>query len=944
MTRILFLLIAATSLVRAELSFDRDVRPVLAAACLQCHGPDAATRKAGLRLDTREGAFALLESGKRAVVPGKPEASELLARLDHSIYPDADERMPPAESGKTVSAAQRQLLRRWIEQGATWQEHWSSRPLQTVNIPATKTDWARNPVDAFIERGHHARDLKPAPEADRLTLIRRLHYDLIGLPPTPEQVAAFVADPSPYAVERLVDRLLASPHYGERWGRHWLDVVKYADSHGYDKDKPRPHAWPYRDYVIRAFNEDKAYPDFVREQLAADVFAPDDPGAIAALGFIAAGPWDFIGHSEVPESKIDGKVARNLDRDDMVCNTLNTFTSTTIQCARCHNHKFDPITMEHYYSLQAVFASIDRANRTIDADPAITQQRREFQAALKRLDAKLKELEPAAANKSRYPPEHGWHSQMVTRPDIEKWVQVDLGKAQPIEQIVLRACHDDFGGIGAGFGFPLRFRVEVSNDAAFEQGVVVVQDQDTDLPNPKLEPHIIRSRQRARHLRVTATKLFHRVDRHMVAFAELEVRDTAGTNLAAGKPVRSLDSIQAPNRWRRSNLTDGKFPVANKAKTPPSPEQKSNQTLREQTQKERRQIETKLAALPPAQRVYVGTVHQGNGNFRGRAGLGPREIRILHRGEVTQPGAAVQPGTVPLLPGVDWQFDLPANHDESARRQALAEWIVHDDHPLTWRSIVNRVWQHHFGRGLVDSPNDFGRMGQTPSHPELLDWLAAGFRDDPSFKRLHRLLVTSSTYRQASRHHAAFAKRDGDNAYLWRMNRRRLDAESLRDSVLAVSGKLDPRMGGPGYYLFKLEQTANSPHYEYHKHDPEDAASHRRAVYRFVVRSQPDPFMTTLDCADSSQSTPKRDETLTALQALSLLNNKFNVAMARHFAARVEREVEGLPAQVERAYQLATGRVPDAERLAELTAYARAHGLPNLCRLLFNLNEFLYLD
>ena len=358
-----------------------------------------------------------------------------------------------------------------------------------------------------------------------------------------------------------------------------------------------------------------------------------------------------------------------------------------------------------------------------------------------------------------------------------------------------------------------------------------------------------------------------------------------------------------------------------------------------------KQTNGKIAGIPKGNMVYAVATHfKSQGNFKPTNGK-PRPIRFLHRGDVTQPGEEVSPGTLPIFKEEAWQFDLPEKHDESARRAALAKWLVRKDHPLTWRTIANRVWQWHFGQGLVPSPNDFGELGQTPSHPELLDWLALRFRNQGgSFKKMHKLLVMSATYRQTSNGNESFAKADSGNQLLWRMNRRKLSAEEIRDAILSVSGKLNLDMGGPGYYLFALEKTAHSPHYEYHKFNPEDVKSHRRSVYRFIVRSQPNPFMTTLDCADSSQSTPKRNETLTALQALSLLNNKFSIAMARHFASRLEREAKDLTEQVKRGHLLVTGRTPVKEEADLLVRYAQKHDLQNLCRALFNLSEFTYLD
>jgi hypothetical protein len=346
--------------------------------------------------------------------------------------------------------------------------------------------------------------------------------------------------------------------------------------------------------------------------------------------------------------------------------------------------------------------------------------------------------------------------------------------------------------------------------------------------------------------------------------------------------------------------------------------------------------------------VYAAATHfQPRGNFKPTEGV-PREIYRLHRGNVQQPRELVSPGLLPISEGNDWR--LESEMSDSDRRAALARWLTRSDHPLLWRSIVNRIWQYHFGAGLVATPNDFGRMGAEPTHPELLDWLAAEFRDGgQSFKRLHRMIVTSSVYRQSSDSEPTNAAIDGSNQFLWRMNRRRLSAEEIRDSILAVSGALDTKMGGPGYYLFELEKTAHSPHFEYHKFDPSDVASHRRSVYRFVVRSQPDPYMTTLDCADSSQSTPRRIETLTSLQALSLLNNRFNLVMASRFADRLRGQCTDPSTinpldQVDRAMMLVTGRTANERERIELARYAEQHGLENFCRLLMNLSEFVFVD
>jgi hypothetical protein len=701
--------------------FVERVAPILEMRCVSCH--EGTKPKGGLSFATRKQFRAGGDSGP-VVVAGRPDESLLLA------YISGDEPQMPKD-GPPLSAAEADAIREWIAHGAAWPEDvelfdkrqhdldwWSLRPLRRPTPPEVDSDWLRTPIDAFVLAKLQEQKLSPSAAADRRTLIRRLYFDLVGLPPSYEEVEAFVADNDSRAYEKLVDRLLASSHYGERWGRHWLDVVHYGDSHGYDKDKLRPNAWPYRDYVIRAFNEDKPYSRFVEEQVAGDVLYSGTTDGIVATGFLVAGPFDFVGQIEVAEGTLSKAVTRNLDRDDMASTTIATFNSMTAHCARCHNHKFDPITQEDYYSLQAVFAGIDRADRpyAVGAD----------------------------------------------------------GKSP----LVVFAAATDFA------------------------------------PQDKFVP------------------------------------------------------------------TKGK----------------------------------------------------------------PRPIHVLKRGNESAPGPEVGPGTCGYLPELGSRFVVDSNADEGARRAALARWLVDKRNPLTWRSIVNRVWQYHFGRGIVDSPNDFGRMGALPTHPELLDWLAAEFRNGrPSIKQLHRLICTSAVYRQSSNGNEAHEKIDGANQFLWRMNRRKLEAETVRDSVLAVAGKLDTTPGGPGYRAFGFVDD-HSPHYKYDEYDPDDPLSHRRSVYRLIVRSVPDPFMATLDCADASALVAKRNETVTPLQSLAMLNNKFMVRMAEHFAERITPLGADNAARLRSACRLALARDPSDAELAKIVAYADSHGLANACRLIFNMNEFVFVD
>jgi cytochrome c553 len=961
-----------------RIDFDRDIRPLLAQHCYACHGPSK--QKGGLRLDRKPAALKGGDSGP-VIVPGKADES-LVVRLTAGL--EEDRVMPP--KGERLASQQVAALRAWVDQGAEWpgtdggedgRDWWSLRPLHRPAVPAI-AGGGRNPIDAFVRAKLREKGLAPAPQAGRRTLARRLYFDLIGLPPTPEELEAFVGDPAADAYERLVDRLLASPHHGERWARHWLDVVHYGDTHGYDKDQPRPAAWPYRDYLIRSFNADRPYGQFVREQVAGDVLEPDTADGVIAMGFIAAGPWDLIGHAEVPETKIDGKIARHLDRDDMVSSTINTFVSLTVQCAQCHNHKFDPITQEDYYRLQAVFAALDRADRPYHNNPAAARKAAELSARREALKKRQDELK-SAVNRAAGPAlaeldrriavasvpalaraEFGYHSAVEPKQDPSKWVQADLGRSMAPDRVVLWGCHDDFNNIGAGFGFPVRFKVEMSDDPSFHAGVMPVADcTGSDVPNAGITSRSLPARgAKGRYVRVTATKLAPRQNDFNFALAELEVLDAGGTNLARGSAVTALDTIEVPPRWSRANLVDGFAPgqggagdlarltQERQALVARVTDASTAQALAE-VAAELARVSAELAKVPPAGLVYAGTIHNGGGAaFRGTGPDGgkPRPIFVLRRGDIRSPGQEVGPSALNLLADLPGTFDLSAGHTEGDRRAALARWLTDSRNVLAWRSIVNRVWQYHFGRGIVATPNDFGRMGQLPTHPELLDWLAVEFRDGgQSLKALHRLIVTSATYRQTSSGNPAAEAIDAGNAYLWRMNRRKLEAEAVRDAVLAVAGKLDPTMYGPAFQDFVVEHPEHSPHYEYQLHQPDDPKTFRRAVYRFLVRSRPQPFMAALDCADPSMQVDRRNETGSPLQALALYNNGFMLTLARRLAARVERA--GGPAeQTAAAYRLALGRAPGPAEQQALADHAGQYGLESACRVILNLNEFVFVD
>jgi hypothetical protein len=749
--------------------FETRIRPVLVEKCYACHSSRAEKLKGGLRLDTRAGVRGGGDSGP-AIVPGKPEESTLLLAIAHT---DEFSKMPPKEKLPDRVIADFHL---WVEMGApdpreAWAaspekparaesskantDWWSLRRIADPPVPTLTPDeagWARTPIDAFILAGLRAKGLKPSPQADRRTLIRRLSFDLTGLPPTPDEIDVFLADAAPDAYERLVDRLLASPHHGERWARHWMDLVHFAETHGHDQDRIRPNAWPYRDYLIASFNRDTPYSRFIQEQVAADALFPDEPGLAVALGMVAAGPWDESSLRDIRDDSIDRQIGFYIDRDDMVSTVISSFASLTVHCARCHDHKFDPITQEEYYGLQAVFAGVDRAERPYDPDPETARRRRSLEAIRKAL---------------------------------------------------------------------------APSDPAFMREVI---------------------------------------DRRL---AELPHR----------KLVYAAASDFAPDGSHK----------------------------------------------PPG---------------------GPRPVQILRRGDIHKPGPAALPGALSCIAALPWRFAIADPKAEAPRRVALAKWLSDPRNPLVYRSIVNRAWQHHFGRGIVETPSDFGRMGSLPSHPELLDWLASRFLEGgTSPKALHRLIVTSAVYRQATRHDPSAALVDAENRLLWRQNRRRLDAESVHDAILVAAGRLERTMGGPSVRQFALSPGVHvTPVVDYTKYDWAAPGAGRRSVYRFLFRTLPDPFMDTLDEADASQLTAARTESITPLQALAMLNNPFVLRMSEHLAQRVESQGSDVEDQVRTAILLAYGREATPEELIELSGYAQRHGLANLGRLLFNSNEFLFVN
>ncbi len=887
--------------------------------------------------------------------------------------------------------------------------HWAYQPLRRPKVPAVKESArVRNPIDHFINAKLENAKLSPAPEADPRTLLRRVTFDLTGLPPTPEELNAFLADSKPGALERVVDRLLASPRYGERWARHWMDVVHFAETHGHDQDRIRTNAWPYRDYLIASFHSDKPYERFVQEQVAGDVLFPEDPQATVALGMLAAGPWDESSLRDIREDTIDRQVARYLDRDDVVSTVINTFTSSTIQCARCHNHKFDPIPQSDHYALQAVFAGVDRANRTYDADAAVHRKRLALRRQQERVTrdgawllSKEVQQDVTAFEKTHHAERKRWsvvHPEAFLSSDGATLTRQDDNSILATGARPERDTYTITGRVTLPTITAVRLEV-LPDDTLPKRGPGRQENGNITLSEFHLfvsEPGATAAREVAltnalADFNQSGWTIEHALDRKektgWAIFPKVGEPHEAVFRLS--KPIELTDSHRLTfvlKQWHgeghligraRLSVTDAPSPVL----FPPLATElerivalpHAQRTEAEQASLAafimNRKISRELRKLPKPSLVYAAASDFEPDGSHKPAGK-PRLVHMLKRGDINKPLDPAAPGALSCVTGVHARFQLGDDKNEAARRIALAQWLTHPTNGLAWRSIVNRVWHHHFGRGLVETPNDFGKMGGAPSHPELLDWLAVWFRDDAkgSLKALHRLIVTSASYRRSSvnsnqysvisgRARAAgpntdslindYSKfhADSDNRLLARMNRTRLDADQVRDAILQISGALDLRMGGPSDMQFDLQPGHHvTPKIDYAKFDVDGPLARRRSVYRFLFRTLPDPFMDALDCPAGDQLTPVRNASVTVQQALAMWNDAFVANYASRFATRLEAHSKKVDEQVTFACELVWCRPPTEAELKDLSAYARTHGLANLCRVLFNSNEFIFVN
>jgi hypothetical protein len=817
----------ATARAAREHFFEQKVRPLLAEKCYTCHGDKK--QKGGLRLDSLEAALKGGDSGP-AIVPGKPEESLIVEAINYEGL-----EMPP--DGKLVPEKVA-VLTRWVSLGAPWSSRdrtahasgavsntmrskatvlgraiWSLRPVRRPVVPCRLNPgaedwagWSRNPIDDFILQSLRSHGLRPAPEADKPTLIRRATFDLTGLPPSPDEVDAFLSDDTAHAYERLIDRLLASPRYGQRWGRHWLDLVRYAESDGYRQDAFRPHAWRYRDYVVRAFNTDKPYDRFLTEQLAGDELNPDDPELRVATGYLRLGTYEYN------QRDVRGQWADILN--DITDVTGEVFLGLSIGCARCHDHKFDPILQKDYYRLQAFFTPLLPRDDLTLASPGQWAVYQAQQAA----------WEKAAADILR---------------------QIDA-----LER-------------------PYRDKGTASAIAKFPDEIKAI------LAKPEANRSLLERQLGA------------------LAFRQITYEHEQVPSLLKGAAKARWDELH-----RLLKRYDGTRPV------PPDPVLTA----------------TDLGPVSPPTVI-----------------LGDRKQEPIKPGYLS----VLDPAPARIAPS-------PTASQSTGRRLALARWLSLADNPLSTRVIVNRIWQYHFGRGLVGTSSDFGRMGEAPSHPELLDWLATEFvATGRRFKPLHRLILTSSAYRQTARCSesdlAAGQRIDPENRLLWKRTVDRLDAEEIRDAMLTASDELDPAIGG-----------RSAP-----------TSQPRRTIDTRVIRNVQDALLDAFDDADGTASTPRRNTTTTATQALLLINGDWALARAKALAARLERLQPASSDDQERivlAYRTALGRQPEPDELAEAMAFfdrqanllphsapqprtaADHNALVDFCHVLLNSNEFLYVD
>ncbi|MFN3148380.1 DUF1553 domain-containing protein [Bremerella sp.] len=1083
-----------------QVAFESEVLPILEAKCYDCHGEFA--QEGNLRLDLKASLLRGGDSGEPGVIVGNSEKSHLI-RLVAGL--EADLRMPPDE-GDTLSKQEVSLLRAWIDQGVKWpgpngkvedqkrtSDHWAFQPVKEVDVPEVEGEWGHNPIDRFVRKRLIEEGLSTSAPADRRKLIRRLSLDLLGLPPSPEAVEAFVCDEDLNATHKVIERLLDSPQFGERWASHWLDLVRFAETHGFETNRERPNAWRYRDYVIRAFNDDMPYDQFIREQIAGDSF--QNP---VGLGYLVAGPFDQVKSPDVNLTLMQ----RQNELDDIINTTGTTFLGMTIGCARCHNHKFDPILQSDYYSMQAVFAGVQHGDMKLAASPEEQSQAVVLQEEITHCEKQLatymprathsrfvmiddepdvagdrvQRLQPISGNGINLPGNSvgqakdvgdakrsanvsgGKYSWWKHKPDVpviawkpsiqgEYRVWLSWGCGYDTHCQDARYVIDRDGNPSTREDWEV---IAIVNQQQFASGEVHIKSEPMwsgffHASIAEFEPDdqillvggstgtaltadvLLFEEIGAKPIRVPDKPVFREavaasgnvenITPQLAKFVRFAVAQTntgsqpcldelavftEGRNVAlaseGAKPSAS-GTLEGYSIHKLAHINDGKFGnkhswiadtsgkgwiqielakafVIDRIEWARDRDGKYSDRLPTDYQIEVSldgQNWKEVAGSSDRLPVSIANAKMATGyRFDGlpqsdleiarellsRLQVAKRELETVTKPRMAYSGRYQQPGpthrlyrgeplqkreeVLPNAPEIFTDLELPGDAPEAERRQKLAEWVASADNPLTARVIVNRIWQFHFGTGLVDTPSDFGAAGVPPSHPELLDWLARELvQNDWSLKHIHRLILQSATYQQSSRPNMDGLTKDGGTRLLWRYPPHRLEAEPIRDSMLLASGVLDLTQGGPGFSAFEVE-AENVRHYHPKKSfGPEDW---RRMVYMTKVRMEKDSVFGLLDCPDAATSVAKRSRSTTPLQALNLFNSRFVLQQAELFSQRLRGESDTVSGQIVRAYQLCYSRTPNEEEVDAAETFIGQEGLDAFCRAMFNSNEFLFLQ
>ena len=848
---------------------------------------------------------------------------------------------------------------------------WSLQSVSRPEVPAVKkADWVKNPIDAFVLSKLEEMGLEPAPEASEGVIRRRLHFGLTGLPPAPGASAD-------------VDALLASPHYGERWARHWLDVARYGESNGFEYDQLRPNAWTYRDWVIEAFNEDMPYDQFVKWQIAGDVLEPNHPGAIAATGFLVCGAFDGL----KPNGDKQRRIMREDEMEDIVGTVAQSFLGLTVHCARCHDHKFDPIAQKEYFQMASALAGVHRGDRNVPAGVDVAGKRKEIEE----LSRKLSELDSTVRKRLLVKLEQedtreiqGDFPQPVSRWSFDKDLRDEIGtlhgQARGSARVEGGALVVD-GKTGFVLTAPLSKSIKARTLEAWVKldnlgqrggGVIGIQGSSGE----PFDAIVFGEKEPGRWM--SGSSGYRRTSNfggeeekearsQFVHMAIVYQEDGTITGYRNGRPygksyktgvvTYGAGESQVILGMRHGTSSDGKRMLAGRIDRA--------QLYDRALTAEQVALSADVRVVTEAELIAALTDEQKTNREKWKADIarlnaevskqGQRKVyavtprgapvrHLLVRGSPFEKGEEVSAGAVASVRNdLPSRFGLKPNAPEGERRKKLAEWVAHENNPLLARVMVNRIWHYHFGQGLVKTPNDLGFSGGTPSHPALLDWLAAEFRARKwSVKEMHKLIVSSATYRQGSRANPKAQDVDAGNVYLWRRAPMRLEAESIRDSILAVSGALNPLAGGPGYRDFKMYNHKGS--WVYDPIDPEGPEFNRRSIYRTWARGNVHPLLSPLDCPDPSSAAPVRSVTTTPLGALSLMNTSFVIRMSEQMAKRLEVEKDDDQERIAHAFELAFGRSATPQDLNLGLGFVKKNGLAAFCRVLFNANEFLYLN